>query len=92
MCSHCGGDTCRSFYFYCQCQDNCCCLHDQCSHHGGYRSSIITVIAKNKEKTVVVYITNVRTVEKTDIASIVHFQYQEHREDKIVVYMIMVPS
>ena len=38
------------------------------------------------------YITNVLTVEKTDIASIVYFQYQEHREDKIVVYMIMVSS
>ena len=64
---------------------------DQCSHHGGDRSSIITVSAKSKEKTVVVYITNVLTVEKTDIASMLYFRYQEHREDRIVVYMIMVP-
>ena len=64
---------------------------DQCSHHGGDRSSIITVSAKSKEKTVL-KMTNVLPVEKTDIASIVYFRYQEHREDKIVVYMIMVPS
>ena len=63
---------------------------DQCSHHGGDRSSIITVSAKSKEKTVVVYIPNVLTVEKTDIASMLYFRYQEHREDRIVVYMIMV--
>ena len=86
LCFHRRGETCRSFCLYCQCQgdreDNCCCLHDQCSHHGGDRSSIITVSAKSKEKTVVVYITNVLTVEKTDIASIVYFHCQEHREDK----------
>ena len=64
---------------------------DQCSHHGGDRSSIITVSAKSKEKTVVVNITNGLTVEKTNIASMLYFRYQEHREDRIVVYMIMVP-
>ena len=79
-------------FIYTVSADNCCCLHDQCSHHGGDRSSIITVSAKSKEKTAVVHITNVLTVEKTDIASIVYFQYQEHREDKIFDYMIMVFS